>query len=465
MTIPVKVKKRIVTCKKELVEDNVDTFILDFTFDDMWDGFSKRVIFYNDGMEENASNPIEVFLENPCTIPWEVLQSSGNLYITIEGTKSDTDEVIVTQLMSNPIKVNVSGKHQGSPSTEPTPSVVTLIINTANEAKKIAQSVRDDADSGKFNGAKGEKGDKGEPGKDAVTDKEFSLTSQNAIANCAVTKAFANGKCKGLRLYNSLADLRTMREELTTEDEFFVAFTTVDKVEETDSDYIGISIVSSNDVINLNSTDTLIAIYNLLSAKPGLAQLITLTSSEELGTLISNPDSFPFVARIDFDPSQTEINLMSLNEDADLEQGDFVIFYDIQTTDIIKKSTLTQIRKPLDLSAYPTRGKAMPRDTLMALGTGMYEVFNEGYIGYSATNGTIYCPKGSTICINVEDQAASVSGDDYYYIENIEDLEYWREAFAFTWHDFNDSIADYSTTEEVKSLIASSITGVLEGTG
>lgn len=280
-----------------------------------------------------------------------------------------------------------------------------------------------------------------------------------------VNKFFANGKCKGLRLYNSLTDLRTMREELNAEDEFFVAFTTVDKVEGTDADYIGTSIVSSDSVIGLNSTETLIAIYNLLSAKPGLAQLITLTSVEELGTLISNPDSFPFVARIDFDPSQTEINLTSFNEDADLEQGDFVIFYDIQTTDIIKKSTLTQIRKPLDLSAYPTRRKAMPRDTLMALGTGMYEVFNEGYIGYSATQGTIYCPTGSMIYIDSIEQTVSVVSTDYYYVEDAEDLEYWRKAFAFTWYDFDYSIADYPTTKEVESLIASSITGVLEGTG
>lgn len=280
-----------------------------------------------------------------------------------------------------------------------------------------------------------------------------------------VNKFFANGKCKGLRLYNSLTDLRTMREELTAEDEFFVAFTTVDKGEGTDADYIGTSIISLSNIVDLNSTETLIAIYNLLSNKPGLAQLITLTSSEELETLISNPDSFPFIARIDFNPTQSEINPTSLNEDADLEKGDFVIFYDIKTTDIVKKSTLTQTRKPLDLSAYPTRRKAMPRGTLMALGTGMYEVFNEGYIGYSATQGTIYCPKGSTIYIDSIEQTVSVVSTDYYYVEDAEDLEYWRKAFAFTWHDFDYSIADYPTTKEVESLIASSITGVLEGTG
>lgn len=278
-----------------------------------------------------------------------------------------------------------------------------------------------------------------------------------------VNKFLANGKCKGLRLYNSLTDLRTMREELTAEDEFFVAFTTVDKVEGTDADYIGTSIISLSNIVDLNSTETSIAIYNLLSNKPGLAQLITLTSTEELGTLISNPDSFPFVARIDFDPSQTEINLISLNEDADLEQGDFVIFYDVKTTDVINKSTLTQIRKPLDLSAYPTRRKAMPRNTLMALGTGMYEVFNEGYIGYSATQGTIYCPRGSMIYIDSTKQIVSVVGTDYYYIEDAKDLEYWRKAFGFTWYDFDYSIANYSTTKEVKSLIASAITDVLGG--
>ena len=40
----------------------------------------------------------------------------------------------------------------------------------ANEAVSVAQSVRDDADAGKFDGEKGDKGDKGDPGEGVSVD-------------------------------------------------------------------------------------------------------------------------------------------------------------------------------------------------------------------------------------------------------------------------------------------------------
>lgn len=175
--IKVRVKNRIITCKKELVEDNVDTFSLIFDFDSMWEGYTKRITFYNDSIEKCSSNPIEIPLGDSCVVPWEVIQSPGNLYLSIKGTKQDTDEVILTQLMSNPIKVNIAGLSGGAASAEPTPDMVTLILNTAQEAKDIAQSVRDDADAGKFIGPQGpqgapgkdgERGPQGEPGKDGA---------------------------------------------------------------------------------------------------------------------------------------------------------------------------------------------------------------------------------------------------------------------------------------------------------
>lgn len=175
--IKVRVKNRIITCKKELVEDNVGTFSLIFDFDSMWEGYTKRITFYNDSIEECSSNPIEIPLGDSCVVPWEVIQSPGNLYLSIKGTKQDTDEVILTQLMSNPIKVNIAGLSGGAVPVEPTPDMVTLILNTAQEAKDIAQSVRDDADAGKFIGPQGpqgapgkdgERGPQGEPGKDGA---------------------------------------------------------------------------------------------------------------------------------------------------------------------------------------------------------------------------------------------------------------------------------------------------------
>ena len=49
----------------------------------------------------------------------------------------------------------------GTAPAEPTPDIVQQILSAASNAEEIAQSVRDDADAGKFNGPQGPKGDTG----------------------------------------------------------------------------------------------------------------------------------------------------------------------------------------------------------------------------------------------------------------------------------------------------------------
>ena len=86
----------------------------------------------------------------------------------------------------------------GTEPAEPTPSVVEQILTEAQNAKDIAQSVRTDADNGKFNGKdgkdgakgdKGDKGDKGEPGTGGasawseITDKPFNTIDGNTLVN------------------------------------------------------------------------------------------------------------------------------------------------------------------------------------------------------------------------------------------------------------------------------------------
>lgn len=94
----------------------------------------------------------------------------------------------------------------GTEPAEPTPSVVEQILaeaqnanvnsakakKIATDAKDIAQSVRADADNGKFNGkdgAKGDKGDKGDPGTGGasawseITDKPFDTIDGNTLVN------------------------------------------------------------------------------------------------------------------------------------------------------------------------------------------------------------------------------------------------------------------------------------------
>lgn len=158
MIIPVKVKKRILTCKKPLVSDNVETYSISITVDEEWEGFNTRVIFYNDSIPVGDSNPKNVLIQNltNITIPWEVLQEPGNLYLTLIGIKDS--EVMITQEMLDPIIVNKAGMSEGETPLEPTPDSIQLLIQTAQQAVDTAQSVRDDADSGKFNGPSGKDG-------------------------------------------------------------------------------------------------------------------------------------------------------------------------------------------------------------------------------------------------------------------------------------------------------------------
>lgn len=113
MIIPVKVKKRILTCKKPLVSENVETYSVSISVDEEWEGFNTRVIFYNSSMEIGDNNPKNVVTQNidEVTIPWEVLQESGYLYLTLIGTR-DT-EVIKTKEMDSPIIVNKAGMSEG----------------------------------------------------------------------------------------------------------------------------------------------------------------------------------------------------------------------------------------------------------------------------------------------------------------------------------------------------------------
>lgn len=119
--IKVKVKDRVITCKKSVVSKNVDTFKLYFEFDDVWEGYNKRVVFYNDSLPENT---VTISVEDSCIIPWEVLQEEGNLYLTIIGTLSGTSKTIVTREMDNPIIVYKAGTDSINGPMEPTPDIV-----------------------------------------------------------------------------------------------------------------------------------------------------------------------------------------------------------------------------------------------------------------------------------------------------------------------------------------------------
>ena len=137
-----------------------------------------------------AAVQVRVGANNQIDVPIEATAEKGMGEIVFAGYKEGVRQIAVDVLY----KVAPSSGASGTEPAEPTPDVVQQTMLAANAAEKLAQSVRDDADVGKFTGAKGDKGDigptgpkgergeKGDPGKDAVIDTTLSHAGEAADA-------------------------------------------------------------------------------------------------------------------------------------------------------------------------------------------------------------------------------------------------------------------------------------------
>ena len=116
---------------------------------------------------KGESVQIRLGSDNAVSVPAEATAVAGTGEITFAGYTDGVRQISVSQIY----RVAVSAGTEGIDPAEPTPDVVQQILSAANEAdskaeqaQKVAQSVRDDADAGKFNGAQGPKGDTGPVG-------------------------------------------------------------------------------------------------------------------------------------------------------------------------------------------------------------------------------------------------------------------------------------------------------------
>lgn len=154
-------------------------------FDEFWQDYDKFVVFER---TNTCGKAIEIFvdlMDKVITIPHEILAESGDFVVGVYGLK---DNEVLPTLYSDKIKIVYGTETSGTPPTEPTPNPYEQIIAIAKETEQIAQSVRDDADSGTFDGKDGytpikgvdyfdgAKGDKGEPGADG---KDYVLTVED----------------------------------------------------------------------------------------------------------------------------------------------------------------------------------------------------------------------------------------------------------------------------------------------
>ena len=103
--------------------------------------------------------------DNVVSVPAEATAVAGTGELTFAGYTDGVRQISVSQIY----RVAATAGAEGIAPAEPTPDVVQQILSAANDAEEIAQSVRDDADAGKFNGAQGPIGPIGPQGPTGAT--------------------------------------------------------------------------------------------------------------------------------------------------------------------------------------------------------------------------------------------------------------------------------------------------------
>lgn len=113
-----------------------------------WDG-TKTALF------KMGNTPKAVILDenDECDVPWEFFDAEETAYGTVSVFCGD----LVTANKES-VLVMQSGYEQSEASKPPTPDIYNQILEVVDDTKQIAQSVRDDADKGLFNGKDGDDG-------------------------------------------------------------------------------------------------------------------------------------------------------------------------------------------------------------------------------------------------------------------------------------------------------------------
>lgn len=150
-------KVRLSVGQRETVTSgSVNVYEVQFRFGADWEGLDRTAVFA--AGEEQVSVVLDSF--NTCVIPWEVLQSPRReLRAGVYGTKGG--EVVLPTVWASLGTIR-EGCSPGDSAQPPTPDVYDQILAAAMNAEETAQSVRDDADAGKFDGEPGPKGPPGD---------------------------------------------------------------------------------------------------------------------------------------------------------------------------------------------------------------------------------------------------------------------------------------------------------------
>lgn len=147
---------------KPLAAGSIKYLTAAFSFSSDWDGMTKTLSFIN------GTHRIDRIITGDRITEEDNLQLAyhGTWIAGVTGVNSDGQRIT-----TRPVKVYV-GVQAPYISVEPTPEEITLYeqaVAASGEALRVAQSLRDDADAGRFIGPVGPKGDKGDRGEKGDT--------------------------------------------------------------------------------------------------------------------------------------------------------------------------------------------------------------------------------------------------------------------------------------------------------
>ena len=135
-----------VEARETVTSGSVNAYEVQFKFSADWEGLDRTAVFA--AGEEQVSVVLDS--SNTCVIPWEALQSPRReLRAGVYGTKGG--ELVLPTVWASLGTIR-EGCSPGEEAQPPTPDVYGQILAAAMQAEETAQSVRDDADAGKFDG-------------------------------------------------------------------------------------------------------------------------------------------------------------------------------------------------------------------------------------------------------------------------------------------------------------------------
>lgn len=142
-------KSRLWLVKTEpVVSGQVDTIDVKIDFSRDWDGLKKTIVFRS-GRE--ARDVLLVDNATQCKVPWEVVsRPGGTLRIGVYGIRGS--ETVLPTVWCDVGRIVPGAEPAGNTSARYEMDTFARIVDLYEGARNVAQSVRDDADAGKFNG-------------------------------------------------------------------------------------------------------------------------------------------------------------------------------------------------------------------------------------------------------------------------------------------------------------------------